>query len=677
MVQQLASLLLLSTFTYGLDLGAADCSASIDKPASSVSPRLLSHPEDLLPCEIWEAILDYLPLVDQSRLAATHSYFRDDFFWMRRFKLHFPTFEVPTQGITSLCRYVLLALKFDAQFRDPLAITIKPETYDWMIQETFTDARAEKLTRYMKGLIAAKAEIQEIFENYSQSWDQEERDTRLECAYYKIFSAQGDKECREQLFSQCAYNPSYHKFIDMVSVTNFPEAWINEDNAEIQLMLASVMHNPERYHLEERSVRSFLEDQLANGNAVVQYLLAQAACDQKLGFTEQNGLSYLQERAGKGDQYAQSELINAAASQTLGFTQDSGLAYLQKQAAKGDQDAQYALAQAAYRQELGFTLETGRAYLEEQVAQGNEQAEYWLSRAAAGLDLGFTSATARTYLEVQTVKGDKSAQARLREAACELKLGFTPATARTYLEERAAIGDEDAQRFLNNVAEVLQLGFTPATARAYLDKRAASGDENAQQILSRAAYKLELGFTADSGKAYFVELFKKGNQGAEYWRKETEWDLTSGQVEEERVRYLLHLRGGPNPGPETTRAYVEGCAAAGDQAAQNYLNCAATRLWLGFTEESGYSYLSSRVMKWDGNALKYFREYVDNPDYQLPHLTNAAAVLQKAKVSGLDAQQQMIEFLLHYDPEQAIILRWSFELYNALLGGNYPQNNFI
>lgn len=343
----------------------------------------------------------------------------------------------------------------------------------------------------------------------------------------------------------------------------------------------------------------------------------------------------------------------------------------------------------------------GRAYLEALINKGDRKAQQSLNLAASWLKCGFTEETAKEYLENRSAGGDRHAQKQLNKAAREGEwIIFRDVRGRHYLEQRILQGDQHAQKMLIEAAFYLSLGFNRETARAYLEQKAATGNQQAQLKLNVAAdyrysyCQLSLGLSHSERRKYFEERVAKGEEDAKkrlekllfLWNLDLSDQTVRDRIEEQALKGDLFaeeavmwiITGAPSGrygfNGNSARNYLERLAAKGYEESQKILNgfaCGTFPHRLGFTFESGRAYIRERITKGDADALKNYRWSASyDPSYKIEDLPLPSApdtVFRTAKMNGITAQKKMLDFMLEYNPKQAITLRWFFMFYNTLL----------
>lgn len=473
------------------------------------SAPLMEQPQQLLPTEIWDAVMEYLPLSDQSKLAAVHPYFRDSFFWMKRCKNQLLSADFLLNQIQSFYHYQLIVQRFQKQFGEYLQYRLIPENYAWMIVLAFKEDAASQLKRYLMRLNHARHKIDKIREKYKENSHLPH--PYLKRAYYKIFAAEGDESYQQRLneaafFKDLGFtNKSARKYLELRAA---------KGDRDAQERLNHAAHN-EDLGFTEASGQEYLMLRAGIGDVDAQNHLNEAIYRGFFGFTIAASRRYLEKRAQEGDADAQQYLNLGAAEELLGFTSATGRQYLVKRAAQGDENAQQRLNRAACRAELGFDRETGRHYLMEAASNGSRDAQIYLNKAAFAKELGFTKATGRKYLVKQAAKGDQHAQEQLNEAAYRCNLGFTPRTGKDYLQKRAEQGDLDALKRLNLDAYYFGMfGAKTDAPRTHLESWASKGDDDAQKWLNGAALNANLGFSRQDGWDYLQHRCKMGDQDA-------------------------------------------------------------------------------------------------------------------------------------------------------------------
>ncbi|WP_010297121.1 hypothetical protein [Candidatus Odyssella thessalonicensis] len=500
-------LIQLATLSLFMSWGRAeDTLRFTDQPHGLESAPLMEQPHQILPTEIWEAVMGYLPPHEQSKLTAVHPYFRDNFFWIKRCETQFFKGDFSLNQIQSFYHYQLIVQRFQKQLGKYLQDRSIPESYAWMIELAFKEDSAGQLKRYLKCLNHARHKIERIWEKYKEN--PQLTHTYLRRIYYKTFAAEGDEECRQRL-NEAAFFKDLG-FTDK-SARRYLEFRVERGDRDAQKRLNHAAHN-EDLGFTEASGREYLKLRADLGDVDAQNHLNEAIYRGFFGFKIAASRRYLEKRAFQGDVDAQQYLNLGASEELLGFTSATGRRYLMKRAALGDENAQQRLNRAACRAELGFDKETGRHYLMAAASNGSRDAQIYLNKAAFAKDLGFTKVTGRKYLVTQAAKGDQHAQEQLNEAAYRCSLGFTSKTGKDYLQERAKQGDLDALKRLNLDAYYFGMfGAKTDAPRTHLESWASKGNDDAQKWLNGAALNANLGFSSQEGGAYLQGRCKIGD----------------------------------------------------------------------------------------------------------------------------------------------------------------------
>ena len=165
--------------------------------------------------------------------------------------------------------------------------------------------------------------------------------------------------------------------------------------------------------------RKYLEGHAEKNDESAQHYLNCAARECKLGFNAETGRTYLEKRAARGDKTAQEQLNQAALDGELGFNAETGLKYFEERAARGDKTAQSQINRAACCAKLIFTDKTGLKYLQERAKRGDENAKIWLHLRGTVLKVnpslfgGEPSALHRSSEPLYPKKENKSGEALL------------------------------------------------------------------------------------------------------------------------------------------------------------------------------------------------------------------------------------------------------------------------
>ncbi|WP_010299687.1 hypothetical protein [Candidatus Odyssella thessalonicensis] len=320
----LSCLLLLITVAKGIDV--------MPQSDHFKSAPTLSHPEEILPAEVWESILDYLPVSGQATLVAVHPFFRDDFFWERRFRLSFPGLPLPIANIKSLCRYVLVTQAIDTKFRDPMAITLRPETYNWILEATFIDSVAEQLKEYVTKIYEARQLLEERIETIKAlaGNDPELSRTELYRWYHKAFTAEEGGNCKEKLTFLEEFLIPLDRYSRIRSVyfqdstKDYLQYWASTGEAFAQRVMADSMISGFSVY-PPAVVRAYLKKYPALGYRIAWYLLNRPNLAEDFDLLSEAEIKeYLIERSYKGDQQTQKLLNFAAYRKRLGFTRETG-----------------------------------------------------------------------------------------------------------------------------------------------------------------------------------------------------------------------------------------------------------------------------------------------------------------------------------------------------------------
>ncbi|WP_010297123.1 hypothetical protein [Candidatus Odyssella thessalonicensis] len=565
--KQFIMALSLSSFCHGIEAHSLVPSHLPERNIIDNQEITYGHPLDQLPCEVWGNIFLYLPLREQTSLAATHPFFRDDFFWQPHFKLNYEGCNLPNSDLKSLYRLVLFLTKIDQQVQNPLLITVMPSQYDWILKATFTDPIVAKLKRYLHKMQNPNLKEQ-FFEEIEEGSRKLERIRKIwQWQYYKTFRHEGGQADLEEFYKRTIWDLPDHK------------------------------------------ARAYLEALIDKGNRKAQKSLSLAASWLRCGFTEKTAKEYLEHRSAGGDRHAQKQLNKAANGQYWwpSFRDERGRLYLEQRIAQGDQHAQKMLIEAAFYLKLDFNRETARAYLEQEAAAGNQQAQVRLNDA------------------VECYQSD-----------AQLSFGLSRSARRKYFEERVAKGDEDAKKRLEKLLLLWNLDLSDQTVRDQIEEQALKGDllaEEAVEWIIAGFFRGEYGLNIDNLRSYLERLAEKGHK-----------------YSKERLLRSAFF------------AAIE----------KDYI-------WVNFTRQSGMAYIREHTKLWEADALKWYHCSVEvfyrqeKEDVLVP--SDPIGTLRKAKIAGITAQKNMLDFMLEYDPKQAITLRWFFMFYNTLLVRLDPFSN--